>query len=205
MPIGNFTKPSTVTQSAEGTTIQSAAPAAPTPHKTIANAVESGLTQDVAANAPVVERAKTYEERLAEEGLTLSKAYSIRDALLIDGFYEEDIVITPNTSVTFRTRRYVDFVRLQRAIGIARPTFEAEREEMQLRYMLASSLVRYRDVPLEHAGEKATAVEIDEAFNKRHEYVLTLPEMVVRILAEKLNVFDRKVLVATSEGSVESF
>jgi len=175
-----------------------------TPTKSLADAVEQNIKQDVSDNEEGAERTLTYEERLAEAKITLAEAHRIRDCLLVDGAYEETFDLTPATKVTFRTRSYADFVRVQQAISSAQPTFVAQRDEITLRYLLAASLVRFREETFVHPDPKEIELA-EKAFDARHERVLAFPEQVVRLLATHLNVFDERVNLCLSEGAVESF
>jgi hypothetical protein len=192
MGIGKYSKP------------QGSLPAAPpTPAKAVAEAVEKGLEKDVAATEDGTEKALTYEEILKEEGIDISEARAIRDALLVDGYYAEDVKITDNTTVRFRTRNYADYVRWTKAMETERPAYVDEKSEITLRYFLAASLERYRD----EAFDFPTGSPKDEetAFKARHERVLKFPEPVVELLGRKLNRFDTKVRICLNDGAVESF
>jgi hypothetical protein len=176
MGLGKYSKP------------QGSLPAAPpTPAKAVAEAVEKGLEKDVAATEDGTEKALTYEEILKEEGIDIS----------------EDVKITDNTTVRFRTRNYADYVRWTKAMETERPAYVDEKSEITLRYFLAASLERYRD----EAFDFPTGSPKDEetAFKARHERVLKFPEPVVELLGRKLNRFDTKVRICLNDGAVESF
>ncbi len=189
MAIGNYAKPQV-----------SNSP--PTPTKAVAGAVEKGIEKDVAAAEGAVEAVATYEEILAEEGISIDEAYAIRDALLVDGYYAEEVKITDNTSVRFRTRSYSDYLRWHRALEAAQPRYAAQRDEITLRYCLAASLERYRDEAFEFP---VATGELDAAFDARLTRLLQFPEPVIELLGRKLNLFDSKVRFCLNDGAVESF
>lgn len=179
-------------------------PAPPTPGKLVADAFERGLGKDISETEDVAKKAVTYEDLLKEEGITKEEARRIQDALLIDGYYEEVVPLTPKTSVTFRSRAFADFTRYHQVLERYQPKYVAERDEITLRYFLAASLAAY-------AGDKfdfpdpSDIKASDVAFEERHQRVLRMPEHVVEMLGRRLNRFDTKLRVVLSEGSVESF
>lgn len=208
MTPGNYRKPKPkpVSSAERDVDIRAGAPAAaaPSPGATLATAVEKNLEREVSETEEGAERALTFEERLKAANVTLAEAREIRDALLIDGFYSEQIRLSQNTAVVFRTRNYRDFVRFHQAVDRYQPKFVDERNEIALRYFLAGSLVSYRDEIFDHPESRDIKV-LEEAFDKRHARVLDFPEPVMRLLAQKLHEFDAKVQLCLSEGSVEDF
>ena len=175
-----------------------------TPGKAVANALEEALERDVQEGEGVTKKALTYEEILEQEKISKDEAYAIRDALLIDGYYGETIFLTPNTSVRFRTRTYLDFTRFHQAVERAQPRYLPERDELAMRFFLAASLESYGGKTFTFPETKdVTACE--NAFDERHRFVLSLPEAVVEVLGRHLHKFDRKIRVILSEGAVEDF
>jgi hypothetical protein len=181
---------------------QPAAP--PTPAKAVVSALESTIEKDVKEAEGVTDKALTYEELLKRESIDLDEAYRVRDALLIDGYYGETIFLTPNTSVRFRTRAYLDFTRFHQAVERAQPRYLPERDELAMRFFLAASLEAYGGKTFEFPPTSdVTACE--NAFDVRHRFILSLPEAVVEVLGRHLHKFDRKIRVILSDGAVEDF
>lgn len=192
MSIGNF--------KSKGPTAKS-----PTPSKTVVDAVEKTLEKDIADTSEVLEKALSYEDILKEEGITLEEARKIKDAILIEDVYRETTDLTPNVSVTFRTRVYQDIVRFHQELERYQPKFVTERNEISMRYFLAASLEAFKGRAFEHPHPTKDATKARIAFDERHEYILNLPEPVVQRLCSILHKFDRKVALIFSDGAVESF
>lgn len=203
MPIGNYKTPKEVDLAKVPSS--AAAPAKLTPSGTVADAVQKGLDADVGETGAVADRALTYEEVLKAVGLSREQAYAILDEMLLGDFYQEIIELSPKVSVTLRTRIYQDTVRYHQNLEVYQPRYESQRDEARSRYNLAASLVAFRGETFEHppAGSPGTAIE--EAFQKRMDYVCALPELVVDRLCTELHKFDKRVFAALNEGAVEFF
>ena len=146
-----------------------------------------------------------YQKRLDEADISNAMAMAIVDALMSQGFYEETVHLTKRTSVTFRTRRHSDTLRLQHSLEIQRPIYNEAVEEMAVRYNIASSLIRFHDTTLSFPGQSATAEDVEEAFDKRLKFVEALPDQTFYRLASLMASFDEKVMLVMSEGVAENF
>lgn len=200
MGIGNYGK-----NKSDGPTMAPQAKTPPTPAKTVVDAVEKTIEKDLAETGAVVDRALTYEEILKEEGITLDEANKIKHAVLIDGYYSETTQLTPSVSVTFRTRVYADIMRFHQEIEAYQPKFFSERNEIAMRYFLAASLEAFKGETFTFPSPTRAPEDAKAAFDKRHQFVLELPEVVIERLCEILQKFDKKTRIIWSEGAVESF
>lgn len=160
--------------------------------------VYDGLLSDL---EPVID----YQKFLAQEGISEETAADIVDDLLFKGYYEERISLTRRSTVVFRTRSQTDVLRMQTAIEVQRPTYEAALNELVVRYNMASSLVSLRDLEFEFPDEKATKERAEELFDIRLNFIETLAAPLFSKLSLKLARFDRKVVATMREGVAENF
>lgn len=194
MPIGNY-RP----------VAKPAAKPAPTPAKVLVDSVEATLETDLADVEEVTKRALTYDDYLTEVGLTRESARKILDSVLLEDVYQETVPITPSVTATFRTRCYQDMVRYHQTLERYQPKMVAERDEIAMRYFLASSLVAFRGESFTFPHPVREKEAADAAFQKRHDFVLALAEPAVQRLSAELHKFDKRVYVALHEGAVEFF
>lgn len=173
-----------------------------TPNKELVGAVEARLQEDLDEGAGIVKKALTYEDRLKEAGISQDEANGIRDALLIDGYYSEGYALSPRVTVRFRSRSYQDYVRYHQEIERRRPQYVSERDEIMVRYFLASSLESLGGTNFEFPSEPDKA---EAAFNLRMQRILSMPAAVVELLNRKIYQFDEKLRIVLSEGAVEDF
>jgi Asp-tRNA(Asn)/Glu-tRNA(Gln) amidotransferase A subunit family amidase len=201
MGIGNYSK-----KSKEVELPRTTAPtqAAPTPAKTLANALEQNVERDIAETREVVEQVKTYEELLKDAGITLAEADEIRDSILLKDSYTETVQLTKNVSVTFRTRTYQDHIRYSRALERENPRFVMEEQEIKTQYYLAASIEAFRGTTFTFPAP-ANFEECEKAFEERLLFIKGLPTATVSLLITHLNRFDGKVSLALSKGAVEDF
>lgn len=167
--------------------------------------IESDLLQDVSATQATVAKAKTYSEILADNEIDETKAQTIVDSILTEGFYEEAVLVTKRTTVTLRTRSYGSYQRYLRALELINPHYVEEQQGIMIRYFLAASLVAFKGHTFAHAPEGATPAEEEKFFDIRLDWITRKNERVINLLAAKLNKFDRMVQVVMSEGVVENF
>lgn len=165
------------------------------------------MTTDAVAKAVDVIRAEVtkeaqlspserYQKRLEEAKLPLATARHIFDQVLTHGFYEETVVIGP-VRATLRTRVYDDTLRLQRALEMEKPQLMMSQEELVTRYNLAASLYVWNGKPVPH--------DTDADFEKALKLVRGMPSPLFSVVARELFKFDQKIMLAFSEGAVESF
>lgn len=176
------------------------------PRKEPAPAVPPGApaataTPDAAAPAAdpamVLTPKEAYRKRLADNGMAYEKAHGIFDAVMSKDYYEEYVPVGPANKAVFRTRMYEDHLRLQTALELHRPGLVLTQEDMITRYNLAASLYEWRGVALPHTS--------DEDFDKVLNLIKRMPAPLYSLLAQKLAVFDQKVMLVFSDGATDSF
>lgn len=176
-----------------------------TPASNLHEGIQEELKQGVEGSQDTVEKAKSYEEILADNDISKSKAQLIVDAMLTDGYYEETMPVTKKVTVTLRTRGYADYKRYLRALELYNPRFVDEQQEIMARHFLAASIVSFKGETLLHAPLEATEKEREDAFSARMKWVESKSERVINLLISKLNKFDRMISIVMSEGVVENF
>ena len=192
--IGDFSRP----------TVDPPKTASPTKERleTLENQLDAEASKDEAALKPMA----SYEEKLKEAGLTKDKAAEIIDAVLLKGFYAEDIKVTSKVKVRLRTRNARDTKRAQEMLEAQRFTIDAHYTETWSRLLLAASLEQFGDDKFTHPSPRKEAFEVIEmAYQDRVAYVESLPDPALRVLFGKLWKFDNRVSVALEEGSIENF
>ena len=206
MAIGNYKKKAIPLEGSASPTTAPSASAPPSPAKTVATAVETTIERDIAETGAIADKARSYEELLAEEGLTADEVFQIQSSILQEDLYRETMPLIPGVSATFRTRTYDDLIRFQQAVRTTAPYTQDELDELKLRFFLASSLESFRGETFEFPDpRKSTKEQMEVAFETRQTYIKHLPAHTVHKLCELLNKFDRKVQIALSEGAVEGF
>jgi len=174
--------------------------------KALAEGATSEMTRDVADAEDPIEKSKSYDEILSENDISHIKATAIIDDMLTRGYYEEDIVITKTAFLTLRTRTHADYRRYLRALEMINPRYTDEQREIQMRYFIAASLVSFKGRTFEHPEAKVGNDRVvEKAFEDRLTWISAQPEMVVTLIAVKLNKFDRMIGLVMSEGVVENF
>ncbi len=179
-------------------------PASPT--KESLEAMETKLDEEVSKDEAALKPMASYEERLKEVGLTREKAAEIVDAVLLKGFWAEDVKITSRIKCRLRTRNARDTRRANEILEAQRYTIDAHYSEHLTRLLLGASLEQFGDDKFTHPNpRKSPEVEVEKAFQERMGYIDGLPDPALRILFSKLYAFDRKVAVALEEGAIENF
>jgi len=163
--------------------------------------LEDSVQKDEATLKPMI----SYEERLKEIGVTKAKAAEIIDAVLLKGFYAEDVQITKSIKARFRTRNARDTRRAQEQIEAQRLTYDVHYSEMLARLLLASSLERFGDDKLTHVMKGTKNDDVEKAFFNRMSYVESLSDPAMRLLITKLAKFDRMIGIVLEEGAIENF
>lgn len=176
-----------------------------TPIGGMQDGIEQALQDSVQADEEVVNLAVSFEDRLKEEGIPLKVASAIVDSLFTEGHYEETVTLSKAVTVTFRTRKLEDYDRYVRALESANLKYRTSQEALKAEYFLTASIRAYRGELLYYPGDKASPAEIEDAFTKRLNWLNTQNELVVNLLTNKLNQFDRKIQIVMSEGVVENF
>ena len=163
--------------------------------------LEVATLQDEATLKPMV----SYEERLKEVGVSKSKASEIIDAVLLKGYYAEDVQITKSIKARFRTRNARDTKRAQEQIEAQRLTYDVHYSEILARLLLSASIERFADDVFTHMPRGAKHDAIEKAFFDLMSYVESLSDPAMRLLITKLSKFDRMISVVLEEGSIENF
>lgn len=192
--IGDFTRP-VVDPPKTGTS----------PTKDALDRAEQNLEESVQKDEATLKPMVSYEERLKEIGVTKHKAAEIIDAVLLKGFYAEDVQVTKSIKARFRTRNARDTRRAQEQIEAQRLTYDVHYSEMLARLLLASSLERFAEDQLVHMPRGTKSEDIEKAFFNRMSYVEALSDPAMRLLITKLAKFDRMIGVVLEEGSIENF
>jgi hypothetical protein len=189
-----------------GTTSASGLAASGATHDALV-AAESQLDEEASKDEAALRPMLTYEDKLAAAKLTREQAAQIVDAVLVRGFWAEDVPVTKTVRARFRTRSARDVRRANEMLEAQRWTIDAHYHDAMSRIMLAASLEKFGDVALKHVPNprKATEAEVEKAFAERLAYVESLAEPAMRMLFAKLWKFDNRVSVALEEGTVENF
>jgi hypothetical protein len=179
-------------------------PTSPTKERleALENQLETEAGKDEAALKPMA----SFEEKLKEAGLSRDKASEIIDAVLLKGFYAEDIKVTSKVKLRLRTRNARDTKRAQEILEAQRFTIDSHYTEMWSRLLLAASIEQFGDDKFVHPSPRKEAYDvIEKAYQDRIAYVESLPDPALRVLFGKLWKFDQRVSVALEEGSIENF
>lgn len=184
----------------------------PTPKKPPAAPLESQFDSAewrIAAEADKAEKSlkprETYEERLRQADVSTDEAALIVDAIIEQGFWEEEIKITSKKKARFRTRQALDAERVNNALETARPSYTTTQNELTYKYLLAASIASYGDLVFQFPKAADSRTESDKLFQKRLDWVNNLPDPLLRMLFTKLGTFDFKIGVVTAEGAIENF
>lgn len=188
--IGDFSKP--------------VAPAA-SPTKDALEAAEKRFDADTKKDEAALKPMASYEERIREVGVSREKASEIIDAVLLKGYYSEEISITSTIKARFRTRGARDTRRAQEMIERERVSFNQHYDELFSRYLLAASLEAFGGETLTHPPRGAKADTVEKMYADRLNFVENLSEPALRMLFLKLAKFDRMIATVLEEGSIENF
>ena len=202
--IGDFSKPVAPRPKAAA---PAGAPSATGATRDALVAAETQLDAEVSRDEAAIKPMVSYEEKLAAVKLTREQAAQIVDAVLLRGYWAEDVPVTRTIRARFRTRSARDARRAYEMLEAQRWTVDAHYSDAMSRIVLAASLEQFGGTKLPHAADlrKASAKEVEDAFVERLAYVDGLGEPAMRLLFAKLWRFDNRVSVALEEGSVENF
>jgi hypothetical protein len=192
--IGDFTQP-IVPKQAKGTS----------PAKDALESAEKRLGAEASSLEEELRPMASYEEKLKEVGVTREQAARVIDAVLMRGYYAEDVQLTKTVKARFRTRNARDIRRAQEYIEAARPAYDAHYQELLGRQLLAASLEQFGNDKLPHPDRRAAEDEVNKAHADRLSFVDTLSDPALRLLMQKLIKFDRKVSAILEETAVENF
>lgn len=167
----------------------------------VAQQLAAGMQQDEQALQPLV----AYENRLRAANVTVTQAHEIIDAVLLQGFYSEDVTLTPTIHARFRTRSARDTKRAQEMLETQRLTYDIHYAEIMARYLLAASLESLGTTRLPHSARTAKAEEVEQAYQTRLKFVEELADPALRLLLQKLSKFDQRVNTVLEEGAIENF
>jgi len=149
---------------------------------------------------------KEFLEGLKEVGLDINKARAIMDEVLAHGHYTETRELR-GKPIVIRSRNYRDTLRTQQYLEAENPTYATSMDEIVLRYNAAASLVQFGEHKFEHPEDRADAPreEIEEAFDKRLNFLQTLPSIMVGKLSTAVYNMDVKLQAVFAEGAPEDF
>lgn len=169
-------------------------------------ALDTQLDVEASKDEATLKPMASFEEKLKAAGLTRDQASEIIDAVLLKGFWAEDIKVTSKIKVRLRTRNARDTKRAQEILEAQRFTMDAHYSESWFRLLLAASLEQFGDDKFVHPNYRKDGFEaIEKAYQDRIVYVEGLPDPALRVLFSKLSKFDNRVAVALEEGSIENF
>lgn len=166
---------------------------------------DAKIDKDARETEAALKPHETYAAALKTIGVTREDAAEIMDNVLFKGYHTEKYVLSPRTSVTFRSRQYTDTERLQAYLEATRPMYDSSISEITYRYLLAGSLAAFKTDTFEFPDANTPAEKANALFETRLAYIRALPDVVVRILFDKLRKFDEKLSVCLQTGSVENF
>ena len=189
--IGDFSRP-----------VVDAPPASPTKDALVG--AEEALGTDARREEAALKPMLSYEERLKEVGVDRDKAAQIIDAVLLKGFYAEDVPITKRIKARFRTRSSRDTKRAQEVIEAQRLTYDVHYNELLSRLLLSASLESFGEDKLPHP-RKVPTDDLEKAFQERVNYIDNMADPALRILMQRLAKFDRMISIVLEEGSIENF
>lgn len=181
-------------------------PAAPrSPTEEVLKAEETKLDADVKRDEAVLKPMQSYEDKLKQVGISKEEAAEIVDSVLLKGHYSKEYSITKRIKVRFRTRGARDTKRATDMLEAQRFSMAAHYNETLGRYLLAASLEMFGNEKLEHPGKTATADDIEKSYAARLTYVENLSDPALRVLMQKLGVFDVMISTVLEEGTIENF
>lgn len=148
-----------------------------------------------------------WREGLKAMKITEAQAEAILDSMLAKGYWERDYkLFGGKVTVRLRTRDVQNLNRILSVIDRMRLPNQVLIDENISILNLAGSLVKLRDVTLPHPDlAKATVDEIEDAFDKRQEFVRRISGPLMPALRTSLYHFDAVVTAALANGAAEGF
>jgi len=153
----------------------------------------------------VNDNALSFEQRLQKVGLSLGDARLIMDTILTNGYYEETVAFNTEKKVVLRTRTYEDTLRAQKFLELESPTFPIAINDLIARYNTAASLARFGDQDFSKPEGDKTPDSVEAAFERRYEFLMRLPTVVVVKLMGLVHKFDIKMQAVFDEGAPKDF
>lgn len=169
------------------------------------NAAEQKINEELEETEKALTPLEAYEDRLKKIGVTVEAARAIFDDLLCKGFWSDEMVVSSKLKVRFRSRQYADTERFQQAVENARPQYESHYTELLFKYSLAASIEQFGSTKFKFPEASDTAEQGEKLFNRRFEFIMHLPDAMVRLLYTKLSRFDEKIRTVMEEGAAENF
>lgn len=149
---------------------------------------------------------RTYEDKLRDAGVTREEAAKIVDAIMMRGFWAEDVRITKSVLARLRTRGSMDRTRAINRVEAARPSYDAHYYDLMNKLLLAASLESFGAVKFAHPARDAKPDEVEAAFDARFTYLdAVIADPAYQLLLRAFLRFEDKVRVVTQEGVVENF
>lgn len=165
---------------------------------------ESGKTEAEPKETPE----ETYRKRLVELDIKPEEANKILDDILFNEGYTEEVLIGGRLKVVFRTRKYRDLQRTMRNMDNEAPLSPGHTNDLIARYNTAASLAQYKDIKFDFPDPSTPGVtteQIEEAFQKRFEFLNNLDEPIVARIIAKMSEFDRKIGAVMADGAPSDF
>ena len=148
---------------------------------------------------------ENYQQYLKELKISEDDAARIVDDLMTKGYYEENFKISKTRRCALRTRAHRDTMRLQIAMQVQRPLFQASLDELQARYNMAASLAAYNDENYYFPTATDSQEKVDKLFDERLKAVELLPAPIFSMISTLLAKFDHKVFAVLRSGVAENF
>jgi hypothetical protein len=183
------------------------APRKPAPNLQRNPEAKKEVEEDLPAENDTVDKAKSYLEQLRDFGLPVEKARMIRDNMLFNHYHEEDYLLGNKLPITIRTRDYADVQRAMRRLEAASLQYPIAVSDMIAQCNMAASLRRYGTTVFEikTVRDGATVEEVENAFEKRLNFILGLSTTLVDKLMVQVQKFDMMISAVFADGAPEDF
>jgi|GEM_PF-4215280 len=144
---------------------------------------------------------------LKTAGITEDQAGIILDSMLDKGYWERDYrLFNGRVVLRLRTRDAANINRIMAMIDRIRVPTQVMIDEHIAQLNLAGSIVTLRDATLPHPNVNTATVDaIEDAFDKRREFVSRIPGPLMPSVRAALIHFDSVVGAALANGAAEGF
>lgn len=150
---------------------------------------------------------ETWREGLKAAGINEAQAGTILDSMLEKGYWERDYrLFNGRVVLRLRTRDAQNINRIMALIDRMRLPTQALIDEHIAILNLAGSIVSLRDAQLPHPDvNKSSTDVIEDAFDKRREFVSRIAGPLMPAIRSALVHFDSVVAAALANGAAEGF
>lgn len=177
-----------------------APPAAP------AAASPEGKPEETGPKPEELSPTERWRKALEAAKITEAQALQILKAVIHKGFYEKEYSLWNGlVKVVFRTRDAHHVIRLQRALEALEDRSQFSISQTVYRANVSGSLASYQGSALPTTGASDSADAVEQAYQRRYEFVGKLPGPVFEQLTVALAHFDAIVAAAFSEGAAQGF